>query len=118
MLPSTSIVLQMLWKNASATKRGYQMAAEKHPDVLLRIPLIPGFNDSIEDADAFAEFFKSCAAGHENVRVEILTYHEFGKGKWEQCGYTYAMKPGRISAETLQYFEKKFREEGIQVVRT
>lgn len=100
------------------TIENIRIAAEKHPDVLLRIPLIPGFNDSKEDAEAFTEFFKDCAAGRSNVRVEILIYHEFGKGKWEQCGYTYTMKPGRISPETQQYFETRFREEGIQVVRT
>lgn len=100
------------------TIQNIRMATEKHPDVLIRIPLIPGFNNSREDAEEFAEFFKSCAAGCDNVRVEILTYHEFGKGKWEQCGYTYTMKPGKITPETRQYFENRFREEGIQIVRT
>lgn len=100
------------------TMENIRMAAKKHPDVLLRIPLIPGFNDSREDAHAFAEFFKTCAAGRSNVRVELLSYHEFGKGKWEQCGMEYTMKPGRIAPETVQYFTKIFREEGIQVTRT
>lgn len=93
-------------------------AVKTHPDVLLRIPLIPGFNDSMEDAEAFGEFFKKCAAGRENVRVELLAYHEFGKGKWEQCGYAYTMHPGRISPETLHAFEERFQREGIKVVHT
>ncbi|MCD7819121.1 MAG: glycyl-radical enzyme activating protein [Lachnospiraceae bacterium] len=99
------------------TLKTIQMATEEHGDVLLRIPLIPGFNDSREDAEGFASFFSSCAK-RPNVRVEILAYHEFGKGKWEQCGYEYRMKPDRISPDTLQYFQKRFMDEGIHVVRT
>ncbi|MDO4273513.1 MAG: glycyl-radical enzyme activating protein [Eubacteriales bacterium] len=94
-----------------------RMAAERHPDVLIRIPLIPGFNDSREEAEGFTEFLKSCGI-RQNVRVELLSYHEFGKGKWEQCGFTYTMKPGRISPETVDYLENKLRQEGINVVRT
>lgn len=100
------------------TLKNIRMAAEKHPDVLLRIPLIPGFNDSWEDLEAFAGFFKECGAGRNNVRVEILAYHEFGKGKWEQCGYTYTMKQDRIKPEILHAFEKRFCEEGINIVHT
>lgn len=93
------------------------MAVQRHRDVLLRIPLIPGFNDSPEDARGFADALK-CCAGRENVRLEILPYHEFGKGKWEQCGMTYTMAPARISPETRQTFEETFRSKGIHVVRT
>lgn len=100
------------------TLKNIRMAAERHPDVLLRIPLIPGFNDSEEDGRAFADFFGTCAANRGNVRVELLTYHEFGKTKWEQCGYTYTMKPGKIARETLETFERLFREKGVRVVRT
>lgn len=99
------------------TIKNIRTAAEKHSDVLLRIPLIPGFNDSRADAEEFIAFFKTCAV-RPNVRVEILEYHEFGKGKWEQCGLTYFMKPGKVQPETLQYFERRLLEEGVRVVRT
>lgn len=94
-----------------------KLAVENHPDVLLRIPLIPGFNDSEEDAEGFANIMSICA-GQQNVRLECLAYHEFGKGKWEQCGLTYTMKPARISQDTIQLFEGIFREKGINVVHT
>lgn len=88
-----------------------------HRNVLIRVPLIPGFNDSEEDAEGFARLFCDKIHG-SGTRVEFLTYHEFGKGKWEQCGMVYQMKPGRIASGTQQYFENKMKEHGIVCVRT
>lgn len=99
------------------TLENIRMAAERHPDVLIRIPLIPGFNDSKEEMPGFVEFLKTCAV-RDNVRVELLTYHEFGKAKWEQCGREYTMKSGRIAPETVACLEGMLREEGIHVVHT
>ena len=53
-----------------------------------------------------------------NTKVEFLTYHEFGKGKWEQCGMEYRMKPVRIAPGTVRFFVKVMSEKGIQCVRT
>lgn len=109
----------MEWVGVPNTRviENMKMAAEHHGDVLFRIPLIPGFNDSEEDAKGFAGLLKDYTAG-QNVRLEILTYHEFGKGKWEQCGFTYTMKSAKISPETLLSFERIFRENGIEIVHT
>ena len=88
-----------------------------HSDLLVRVPLIPGFNDALEDAKEFAKLFKE-SMDCEKTKVEFLTYHEFGKGKWEQCGMEYKMAGGRISAATLKHFETVMKENGVQCVRT
>ena len=88
----------------------------EHGDVLVRIPMMPGFNDSEEDARQFASYLAECAG--ENVRAEVLTYHEFGKGKWAQCGMQYTMKGGRITPEQRAYLEEQLRGAGLNVVRT
>ena len=92
----------------------------EHPDVLIRIPLMPGFNDSKEEAEAIAAFLAPHAGGERraNVRVEVLTYHEFGKGKWAQCGMAYRMKGGRILPQQRAFLEEQLGNAGIQVVRT
>lgn len=97
--------------------RNLEKVTALHPDVLIRIPLIPGFNDSLEDADGFAGFFEKHIMG-SGAKVEILIYHEFGKGKWEQCGMEYRMKPGRIAEGRAEYFEMVLKEHGIMCVRT
>lgn len=91
--------------------------SDVHPNMLIRVPLIPGFNDSEEDAAGFAEYFEKYM-NVTNTKVEFLTYHEFGKGKWEQCGMEYRMKPARIAPGTVRFFEKVMSEKGIQCVRT
>ena len=87
-----------------------------HPDVLLRIPLMPGFNDAPEDADAFAETLSPFAV-QDNVRVEALVYHEFGKAKWAQCGMEYAMT-GKVSPQARGTLERALKNAGLRVVRT
>lgn len=87
-----------------------------HPDALIRIPLMPGFNDAPGDADAFAALLKPIAA-RDNVRMEVLTYHEFGKAKWAQCGLEYAMS-GRVVPEARKRLEHALTDAGIRVVHT
>lgn len=91
--------------------------SEVHPNMLIRVPLIPGFNNSEEDAAGFAEYFVKYM-NVANAKVEFLTYHEFGKGKWEQCGMEYRMEPARIAPGTVAYFEKVMKEKGICCIRT
>ena len=88
-----------------------------HPNMLVRVPLIPGFNDAMEDAEGFAKlFFENMDC--QKTKVEFLTYHEFGKSKWEQCGMEYKMAGGRISPATLKHFEDVMREHGVQCIHT
>ena len=87
-----------------------------HADVLVRIPLMPGFNDSPADADAFAALLGPVAA-RDNVRAEVLVYHVFGKSKWAQCGMAYTMS-GRVAPEARTRLEAALRDAGLHVVRT
>lgn len=107
------------WTGISNTQtiRTLEEVSAVHKNVLIRTPLIPGFNDAEEDAYGFAELFKEHIKGPD-TKVEFLTYHEFGKGKWEQCGLEYRMRPGRISPGTVEHFETVLRENGICCVRT
>ena len=99
------------------TIKNLEIVSAKHQNVLIRVPLIPEFNDSEAVAEGFAKLFEEHIKG-EHTKVEFLTYHEFGKGKWEQCGLEYKMKPGRIAPGTADYFEKVLRDHGIECVRT
>ncbi len=46
--------------------------------ILARTPIIPGFNDSIEDVQAIANFLKPFS----HVRYEMLPYHRLGTQKY------------------------------------
>ena len=108
---------QWLGISNSGILKTLALAAENHPDVLIRIPMMPGFNDSEADADAFAACLVPHAA-RDNVRLEVLTYHEFGKGKWAQCGWEYPMRGGRVTPESRNRLENALKGAGMRVVRT
>ena len=101
-------------KNTTGTLK---RVSEIHKDVLVRIPLIPGFNDSKEDAAEFAKYFIK-NIDIEKVKVEFLAYHEFGKQKWEQCDMEYKMPAKRLLPGTVKLFEDIMKENGITCVRT
>ena len=93
-----------------------KLAFQQHPNLLVRIPLIGGFNDSKEDIEEFVKFFKAFASA--TTRFEILLYHEYGKDKWQQCGKTYTMKNAFVPEETREKMEQLLRQQGLTVVRT
>ena len=51
----------------------------------VRVPLIPGFNDSVEDIRAIAEFVE---AELGKVAIELLTYNKLGEGKYQRLDRT------------------------------
>ena len=53
-----------------------------HLEVWLRIPLIPGFNDSPENLDQFLFLSRKISPG----RISILPYHKYGDGKYQNLG--------------------------------
>ncbi|MEE3664264.1 glycyl-radical enzyme activating protein [Brenneria sp. g21c3] len=53
--------------------------------VLVRLPLIPGFNDDDDNLFRLGAFMKEIAL----PAIEILPYHEFGSSKYEALGKTY-----------------------------
>ncbi|MBJ8349311.1 glycyl-radical enzyme activating protein [Streptococcus zalophi] len=62
-------------------------AFQNNKQIVLRIPVIPNFNDSLEDAKAFSELFQKL---HIN-EVQLLPFHQFGEKKYELLGRSYEM---------------------------
>ena len=54
--------------------------------VLPRIPVIPGFNDSLEDAKSFSETLHRIGA----EKCQLLPFHQFGENKYHLLGQNYA----------------------------
>ncbi len=99
------------WKNASA-------ALEAGQPLLLRIPLIGGFNASLEDAARFADLFRQIGVPGR-ARVELLRYHEYGRDKYKKLGLAYTMdETAKVPLSVLERYEEILRASGIEVVRT
>lgn len=57
-------------------------------NIVLRIPIIPDFNNSLNDAKQFARIFKTM---HVN-KVQLLPFHQFGENKYALLNRVYQMK--------------------------
>lgn len=56
-------------------------------DVIVRIPVIPGCNDSIDDVRDMSEFL----TGLGYTRIELMPYHRMGMSKYAQYDMTYPL---------------------------
>ncbi|MCG3206637.1 MAG: Choline trimethylamine-lyase activating enzyme [Anaerolineae bacterium] len=68
--------------------------------VVVRRPVIPGYNDSHEDIHALAKFVKDIDVNQE---VNLLPYHRLGQNKYELLGQEYLMPdhPSLTKADVL-----------------
>ena len=69
--------------------------AAKKSKIWLRIPLVPGYNDSEENLKQVAELASRIKA----AKVSILPYHEYGKEKYSRLGREYTCDEAAILDE-------------------
>jgi pyruvate formate lyase activating enzyme len=87
-------------------------AAGRGPRVLPRIPVIPGYNDSPDDAAAFASLLR--AAGADTV--QLLPFHQFGSNKYALLGMEYRLAQKKaLHPEDLAGFAALFERQGVRV---
>lgn len=78
----------------------------------IRIPLIPGYNDSEENLKKVAEFALKIGA----KKVSLLAYHELGSSKYPKLGRVYKMKDtSPPDEEALNKARKTIESFGIKV---
>ncbi|MDO5135375.1 MAG: glycyl-radical enzyme activating protein [Eubacteriales bacterium] len=74
-------------------------------EVLPRIPVIPGFNNSLEDAAKLAEALHSVGAN----RCQLLPFHQFGENKYHLLNYSYEFENvPSLHREDLQEYIQVF----------
>ena len=86
--------------------------AKSGVELIIRVPVIPGFNCSKEEIASIANFAKSL----ETVReLHLLPYHRLGEPKYEGLGREYAMKDvGSIPAEHMELLKKTVEDTGLK----
>jgi len=80
--------------------------------VIVRYPLIPCVNDSIEDIEAIGVFCKSKGI----KEIHLMPFHQAGEKKWEGLDMDYSFK-GRqgISIERTMEAKTRLKKLGLQV---
>jgi len=78
--------------------------------MVLRMPVVPGFNDSLDNAEATAAFVTEIGQSE----INLLPFHRLGASKYEQLGmtYAYAEQPALAQA-TLEPLAAVYRQRAI-----
>lgn len=56
--------------------------------VYLRTPIIPGYNDDLEELGCIARFLADLPARGQVQKIQLLPYHNYGVGKYASIGLT------------------------------
>ena len=92
-------------KNATA------FCFEQGTRLVVRLPLIPGLNDSRENVSATADFVHSLEGAPE---LNILPYHNFGSMKYEYVGETYTLDHIKVQEiKELEWIKTLCDEKGV-----
>lgn len=82
----------------------------KNKDIIIRIPVIPNFNDSLEDAQGFCNLLKTIGA----KKVNLLPFHQFGQKKYELLNKDYVLKNvGQLHEGDLILYRQIFIKNGF-----
>lgn len=85
-------------------------ALELQQHLVVRIPVIPNFNDGRENAKEFAKLFNELGI----TNVELLPFHQFGEQKYTFLDREYEMKDiPQLHTEELDYFKTILEEQQI-----
>lgn len=88
-----------------------EKASRLHKRIWLRYVLVPGWNDSDEDLQEWAQF----GASIEGVeRIEVLPYHTLGVPKYAEMGQPYLLPDVKPPTKELkEHVTKVFEEKGL-----
>lgn len=87
-----------------------KIAIAKGKDVIIRIPVIPTINASLEDAKGFCKLLKSVGPN----KVNLLPFHQFGQKKYELLNKYYDFKNmEQLHEEDLLAYQNIFIENGF-----
>lgn len=87
----------------------------KKVKTVIRIPIIPGINDSKEDIDDFGKFAGSMRDGIDTIH--ILPYHNLGLNKYHALGRKYELEEIKApSDEDMEKIKTRLEGYGVNVV--
>jgi pyruvate formate lyase activating enzyme len=88
-----------------------RLAAEKSADILFRMPLIPGVNDSDENISATAAFINELPGKHS---LQLMTYHRLGDSKYKALNINNAMCETKVmTSDRVEAVRQCFESLGV-----
>lgn len=118
--PDGKVLKSITGADIEVIKSNLLFRAKTGKPLLIRIPLINGFNNGKENALLFAEFFEELRekSGNQNLYFEILTYHEYGKEKYEKAGKIYNFNNGFVTQEDIKILATEIINRNLNLIHT
>lgn len=90
----------------------FDMIAESDAEVIVRIPVIPGFNHSEETIFEMIDY----VAMHKKIKeIHFLPYHDYGIEKYKMLGIKYTMGDSRpLSDSALEVYAEYAKSKGFK----
>lgn len=76
-------------ENTMMVENARKIAESRMCELIIRVPVIPGFNDTEEELLAIAAYADTLPGV---TQIHILPYHRYGEGKYEGLGRPYLLK--------------------------
>ena len=93
--------------------KNLKWALENHINLLVRIPVIPNFNETIEDANHFVTLFQEIGL----TKVQLLPFHQFGENKYDALHLVYPYKNVKaLHKEDLLDYQAVFINHNIECI--
>lgn len=81
--------------------------------VIIRIPLIPGYNDTIENVGSIIKLLE---AYRRLRKIDLLPYHELGANKYKRFGKRYTFEVANsLPEKRAQEIKRMFESRGFEV---
>lgn len=86
---------------------------DNHAKIIIRIPVVHGVNDSVEEIEKIATFIKEL----DSVEcTELLNFHQLGSGKYKSLGKEYLSKEVKpLSREEMKKIREKFLKKTLKI---
>lgn len=96
-------------ENTLMVENARRIALSGKTKLIIRVPVVPGFNDTREELLAIARFADSLPGVEE---IDLLPYHNFGEDKYTGLGRDYPMgKAPRPSMEKMEAFREAIQNQ-------
>ncbi len=93
----------------------YRHILDRGKKVIIRVPVIPGFNDDDKEIETFRNFIAD-QRGANIARIDLLAYHKIGSSKYKKFNLEYKMEGvEQPSTARMEELRKYFAESGINV---
>ncbi len=90
--------------------RNLKWAIKQNIEVLPRIPVIPDFNNALDDAKMIAKLLKDIGIS----KAQLLPFHQFGEKKYQLLNRDYSLKNKKaLHPEDLKEYQQIFLDNGI-----